>query len=382
VIEKIGVVGCGFVGGAVMSGFKKRGYEVVGYDPGIWEDVSFLALKAADCIFVCVPTPELFNGSCDVSRVLSTLNKLSRLKYSGLVVIKSTVDPKSVRFLVEKFSDLRIATNPEFLTARNAQADFDKPTHIVIGVSNRDDAEVLFKLYHKNWPNTPTGVYSPEAAMMMKYMTNSWFATKVTLMNEFYLVWQALGYGDWESVVEAFSLDPRVGPTHLQVPGPDGKFGFGGACFPKDTAAMQQLQQKMGTSAEVLDAVLSVNEKIRGANPDEPGCGEKGRDEMDEQKDAAPEQPKDEAVPAADEAVTKNAAPTDENTTDAPADANAAPEAVEDKADAPGNGSVDGEGAAPVEESVEKADAPADDAAPVEESAPASDDAADAEKSE
>lgn len=327
-IEKIGVVGCGFVGGAVMSGFGKRGYKVIGFDPRRWPTVPFNGLEATDCVFICVPTPERANGSCDIACVIGSLTRLSFMEYSGLVVIKSTIDPRSVRFLIEKFPSLRIAANPEFLTAAHAQKDFNNPTHIVIGASNREDTEDLFTLYQKNWPDTPIYACNPEAAMMMKYMLNSFLATKVTLMNEYHHLWEALGYGNWASVVAAFSLDPRVGPTHLAVPGSDGKYGFGGACFPKDTAALQWLQQKMGTSAEVLDAVLSVNEKIRTMGLDKPAPEQEGRGPMDEGKkqdavtpEVAPESkdvPNDAApaddAPVSDEAVADNA---DENTTEA-----------------------------------------------------------------
>tara|TARA_Y100000739_G_C20333898_1_gene340187 strand:- start:314 stop:649 length:336 start_codon:yes stop_codon:yes gene_type:complete len=97
---------------------------------------------------------------------------------------------------------------------------------------------------------------------MIKYFTNSFLASKVSFANEMYELCCALGL-DYDKVVEYATLDNRLGNSHWSVPGPDGDFGFGGHCFPKDLSAIIKLSEKLGTTNIVLKAVDENNKKVR-----------------------------------------------------------------------------------------------------------------------
>jgi UDPglucose 6-dehydrogenase len=99
--------------------------------------------------------------------------------------------------------------------------------------------------------------------MMAKYMTNVFFATKVSLMNEFYQLYEKFGNGDWEDVVKAFSTDFRVGKTHLKVPGPDGDKGWGGKCYQKDINALVSIAKECNTVNNVMSAAIETNKAVR-----------------------------------------------------------------------------------------------------------------------
>lgn len=263
-MKSIGIVGYGFVGDAMHYGLNHFGFDdIILYDPYKLPNSSFSELKECDIIFICVPTPMQEDGHIDDSIVENTLCRLDEENFAGLAVIKSTLLPTSVSKFIQKFSQLRIATNPEFLTARSARQDFIDTQWIILGVDNDEDETLLRELYGRMFLFASVEAVSPEAAMMMKYMTNIWFAVKVSLMNEFYEIWDKIGDGDWDDVVRAFSKDRRVGPTHLQVPGPDNKRGFSGACFPKDLNALKSLMKDQGVTPRILNAAWEDNLEFR-----------------------------------------------------------------------------------------------------------------------
>lgn len=230
----IGIIGLGFVGDALKNGFQHFGIsDIKQYDPKIC-GTSYDDVLDTDVAFVCVPTPMKNGGSIDDTIVDDVLNELSHRHYAGLVVIKSTLLPTSVSKFINQYDRLRIATNPEFLTERRAREDFINTEWIILG-GDKNDIAMLKELYKYVYRNARQNIeyaeITAEAAMFVKYMTNTWFAVKVSLMNEYYQLWSMLGNDEWDKVVGAFSLDKRVGPTHLQVPGPDRDRGWGGKCL-------------------------------------------------------------------------------------------------------------------------------------------------------
>ena len=113
---------------------------------------------------------------------------------------------------------------------------------------------------------------------MINYMNNCFFATKVSFMNEMYKVAEKSNV-DWEQAVSGFVTDGRIGHTHLDVPGPDGKFGFGGSCFPKDIRAMIKHAEGIGVDVNVLKAAWETNLQVR---PEKDWEQLKGRSVIDE----------------------------------------------------------------------------------------------------
>jgi UDPglucose 6-dehydrogenase len=99
-------------------------------------------------------------------------------------------------------------------------------------------------------------------AELVKYMNNTFFATKVSIMNEFKRISDALGT-NWDDALYGFVCDGRVGDSHLHVPGPDGKLGYGGVCFPKDVNALITLGRELGTPMHTLEAGWKTNLEVR-----------------------------------------------------------------------------------------------------------------------
>ena len=114
---------------------------------------------------------------------------------------------------------------------------------------------------------------TPLTAEYIKYMNNTFFATKVSVMNEFYRLANHLGV-DWETALFGFVSDQRVGDSHLHVPGPDGKLGFGGTCFPKDINAFISFVKKNKINMNTLEAAWKTNLEVR---PEEDWKDLKGR---------------------------------------------------------------------------------------------------------
>ena len=103
---------------------------------------------------------------------------------------------------------------------------------------------------------------SYETAELIKYMNNCFFATKVSFMNEMYQIAEKID-ANWDEAVSGFVSDGRIGHSHLGVPGHDGKFGFGGSCFPKDIQAMINYSKKLGVSPNVLKGAWETNLDVR-----------------------------------------------------------------------------------------------------------------------
>lgn len=264
---KIGIIGLGFVGDAMKYGCENFGFnDIVVYDPIKLPGSKIDDLIDTDISFVCVPTPMGAGGKIDDSIVCNVIESLNNIRYKGIISIKSTLVPTSVNKIIELFRYLKITTNPEFLTERSARQDFVNSKWVVVG-GKREYTSVLKEFYEKMFKSAKIVEVTAEAAMMAKYMTNTWFAVKVSLMNEFYDLWSKMSEcgikGSWDEVVGAFSSDDRVGPTHLQVPGPDGDYGFGGKCFPKDLNAIKSLSVAFDAVHNVMNAAWDDNKKFR-----------------------------------------------------------------------------------------------------------------------
>lgn len=266
----IGVIGLGFVGQALVDGInhladKEIHIDFRVYDPKYTENVTIDMLDDSDIIFVCVPTPMGADGHIDDSIINSTLFNLERIGYKGIVCIKSTVLPTSIIKFKKTFKSLKIITNPEFLTERTAREDFINSEWIILGGEN-EDLKLIEGFYRDLFKNKAKIVkVSAEEAMMAKYMTNTLFAVKVSLMNEFYYLWNSINDNrdSWNNIIKAFSSDTRVGLTHLEVPGHDGQMGWGGKCWPKDLNALMALSKNNETVHNVMEAAWESNKIFR-----------------------------------------------------------------------------------------------------------------------
>ena len=262
---KIGVVGAGFVGGSVINGFDVESVIQLVVDPEYNDNtINNLIEFDPSLTFVCVPTPETKKGDVDVTIARQVLSELSDKEYKGIVVIKSTITPKHLTKMKKDYK-LNLVYNPEFLTEANAHADFINPNMQVLGGKWRD-CDKVEKAYarHSKVKTVPTYKVDLITASLIKYTINSWLATKVTFFNELYELHKASGsHSTWEQFTEILQTDPRMGNSHMKVPGPDGKFGFGGHCFPKDTKALLYFAERLDIDLEVLETAVQKNKKYR-----------------------------------------------------------------------------------------------------------------------
>ena len=270
---KIGIVGQGYVGTAIKSGFEKH-YELETYDK-YDEDKSTcdLADLVAKCkvIFVCVSTPMNKNGRCHTDIVESVVKDIDKWCYAywgnydldkntidnkPIVVIKSTVPPGTTDRLHRKYKSVDVIFNPEFLTEANFLEDFKNQTRIILG-GTRKGTNVLRQVYSKVFPHATIVKTGSKTAEMVKYFINSFLGTKVSFANEMKIICDKIDI-DYDKVVEYATYDERLGKSHWAVPGPDGDYGFGGHCLPKDISA---IVNEFGS--DLLESVLGVNDKVR-----------------------------------------------------------------------------------------------------------------------
>lgn len=266
--NKIGIVGQGFVGSAVREGFSNQ-LEVLTYDKDPSKNSTCASLgalvKNADIIFICLPTPMRSSGECDLSivdTVVSQIDSLSKeLNSEKILVLKSTVPPGTSERLNKEVQNCTVIFNPEFLTEANHIEDFKNQTRIIIG-GPRPASTVVKSVFRKVFPTVPIIKTGSNTAEMVKYFTNCFLATKVTFANEVYQICQKLDI-DYDKVTEYALHDTRIGRSHLSVPGPDGDFGFGGHCFPKDLNAIIYLSSILEVDASLLTAVNRKNNQLR-----------------------------------------------------------------------------------------------------------------------
>ena len=260
----IGIVGQGYVGTAVKTIFEKY-YNVLTYD--LDKDKSSCGsilemVVNTDIIFVCVPTPMNKDGSCNLDIVEDVIEKINLVgKEDTIVAIKSTVTPGTTNRLNKQYNYLSIVFNPEFLTEVNFIDDFKNQNRIIIG-GPRPATTKVRRLYKKAFPRVAIIKTGSTVAEMVKYFTNCFLATKVSFANEMYQICNKLEI-DYDKVIEYTQYDSRIGNSHLEVPGPDGDFGYGGHCFPKDVKALIDVTINLGIQPHILMATDNKNNIIR-----------------------------------------------------------------------------------------------------------------------
>lgn len=254
--KNIVVVGHGFVGKAVYNAIKEH-HQCYIVDPK-YSDNKIEDFPDVDGFIVCVGTPSLSDGSCDVSQVKAVV---SEIKADVPILIKSTVTPDNLGSLVNEFPDKVICYSPEFLRATTADEDFANQQYVVLG---GDDADGF-------WEQT-LSVALPKCkiffrctiteASTVKYAANSFLATKVSFFNQIYDLCQASG-ADYDTVRQILTHDQRIGSSHTLVPGLDGDRGFGGHCFPKDTKALLHYADALGVKLDTLVSAVEYNKTVR-----------------------------------------------------------------------------------------------------------------------
>lgn len=259
-IKSFGTIGYGVVGQATTGAFIDHAEFVGWVDPGAEHDeyqcdsVAKLVAANPDLIFVCVWAPtNMGTGAQNIAEIENVLGALEACEYEGIVAIKTTILPQHIEYL-EAVSPLQICAYPEFLTEANAFEDAKNPAMNVLGGSLAVGEQML-EFVLSVWPDVPIRFLSCADAMHVKYRINCFLACKVALFNEFAILKQ----GSFDAITDAMKLDPRIGASHTQVPGPDGERGFGGKCLPKDLIAYSYANN----NPYMLTAAWSVNQSTR-----------------------------------------------------------------------------------------------------------------------
>lgn len=294
---RISVIGTGYVGTVSGACFAELGHEVIcvdvdrskidqinaGVAPIYEEGLSELLKKHAgkriratsdydlavtnsDVSFICVGTPSDARGNIDLGIVkaasASLGDALRKKKGYHVIVVKSTVVPetteKVVLPIIEKHSgkragDFGIAMNPEFLREGKAVHDFMHPDKIVVGSLDKRAGDIVASLY--SGLECEVTRTNPRTAEMIKYVNNSFLATKISFANEVGNICKELGIDTYE-VMKAVGKDFRIGPHFL-----NSGAGFGGSCFPKDVKALIGKAVEIGYEPHLLKSVIEVNEK-------------------------------------------------------------------------------------------------------------------------
>ena len=217
------------------------------------------AVKNADVVFLCVPTPEGADGSADLSYIQTAARTLSPLLRGGAIVVNKSTVPVGSTKVVErelKRPDIAVVSNPEFLREGSAIQDFLHPDRVVVGSDNQEAAIAVGALYEK--VGAPVVVTDPASAETIKYAANAFLATKISYINAVAAICEGVG-ADINDVVLGLGYDKRIGHEFLR-PGP----GWGGSCFPKDTKAMVKIAQDAGYDFGLLKGVITVNDQQYG----------------------------------------------------------------------------------------------------------------------
>jgi UDPglucose 6-dehydrogenase len=254
----IGIVGLGYVGKAILNGFSSENILTFDTNKACTEKSLKDLSNKADIVFVCVPTPMNQDGTCCLDHVDQVLLSLNSFNKNQEVVIKSTIPPGSCDNFKSKYPNLNIIFNPEFLTEANFYEDFIGQKRIILGL---EEVALVDSLYQKHFPEAEIIKLNFKEAEMVKYFSNSFLALKVSYANEMYSLCNKLNI-DYNKVIKAAAKDKRIGDSHLNVPGPDGKKGFGGTCFPKDMKALLSLFDINNVESFILKASWERNKKI------------------------------------------------------------------------------------------------------------------------
>ena len=200
------------------------------------------------------------DGSCNTDIVEGVIKEIDEIGETKGIVVKSTVPPMSTEKWNEKYKT-NIVFNPEFLTERNAVSDYENQNRIILG-GPRPTTTELKQIFSKVFPKAHIIKTNSTYAEMVKYTTNTFLSAKVSFANEIYQLCEKVG-ADYDKVIEYATMDERLGNSHWAVPGPDGDFGFGGHCFPKDLAALINLTKEFKTADNVLMAAQKTNDEVR-----------------------------------------------------------------------------------------------------------------------
>ena len=254
----IGIIGLGVVGSANKYGFEKIGHKVIIHDIKLKTDIT--NLTKAKIIFLCVPTPSNKNGSCNTSIVESVLKDLKKIKYKGIICIRSSTEPGFTEKVIKKYNNKKICFVPEFLRERMAKKDFVK-NHELLAVGTK--SKVIFKEVVKAHGKLPkkTKMLSPTEAEILKYYINVFASLRITFANIFFEICQKFNC-DYEKIKDSYISTGRGSPKmYLSVT--KSLRGYAGICLPKDTKTIINLLKKLKLDFDLIKSINTDNQKYK-----------------------------------------------------------------------------------------------------------------------
>ena len=287
-VSRLAVIGAGYVGLVTSATLARLGHDVCcadivpekvamlsrgeipmvepGLDQMVREELAngrlrfVLGASAAvsdrEFVFLCLPTPELADGSADMSSILEVAGEIGpQLSHGSIVINKSTVPVGSTHAVQRALArgDVAVVSNPEFLREGTAIHDCQHPDRIVIGGDDYDAAMRVAHLYHNT--NAPVMVTRPSSAETIKYASNAFLATKLSFINALASLCESVG-AEFRDVIQGMGYDRRIGLDFVE-PGP----GWGGSCLPKDTRALIRISEDAGYDFSLLRCAIAANEE-------------------------------------------------------------------------------------------------------------------------
>lgn len=218
------------------------------------------------CAFICVPAPTAEDGTVDISIIRSVcdsiISEMDRAdKIFMPVCIRNTLTPDLYATLCKEYPRLGIVHWPEFLREQHAEEDFNNMTTAFLGARNTVETYVVSEIIQSMFPSQVSiFIGDITTVSLAKYAINTYLATKVTFFNELKELYDAVGGADYENLRQLVISDPRIGESHTQVPGPDGKMGWGGMCLQKDAKAFATYARNAGVELSLIEAARKKNE--------------------------------------------------------------------------------------------------------------------------
>ena len=253
----IGIIGLGVVGSAIKNGFDKLGHKTLCHDLKLNSTIK--DIMSTEIVFLCVPTPQGDDGSCDTTIITNVLQELSDNNYKGIVAIKSTVECGFTQSAIDQYKKLTLCFVPEFLRERCAEDDFiNNHNLLAIGTHDKFVFEKIVQA-HGHFPKD-TARLKPTEAEILKYYNNVFAAYKIIFANIMAEVCGKL-HCDYTTVKDAFIKFGRCKDTYLDVN--ENLKGYRGMCLPKDVKAMTRLLEKLGIDFDTFKSIDKDNSKLK-----------------------------------------------------------------------------------------------------------------------
>lgn len=265
---KISIIGIGFVGSAMLNTFVNK--RILNDDIYIYDKFKKLGnqenITKGELIFLALPTPfDVNTKKYNIDAIKEILEYISNNNTNNnIIIIKSTVLPGTCEELSNLYN-LKIVHNPEFLSAKTANIDFENTNNIVIGRTSKitdTDLDKIKNFYLEYFPNAKYNLSTSCESELMKLSCNSFYAVKIEFFTELFLLSNKLNCS-FNKIRDMMLDNNWINKQHTNIPGNDGEISYGGMCFPKDTNALNEFMIMNKTPNKVLDSTVKERNMLR-----------------------------------------------------------------------------------------------------------------------